>query len=71
MEEEKELELDGISVVNIPHLCERKSLQKNLFFFVCFISTNYYKNKAIQRNGVKANVAMALQPVKTPGSVCQ
>ena len=31
VEEEKERELDGISVVNIPHLCERKSLQKSLF----------------------------------------
>ena len=26
---------------------------------------------AIKRKGVKANVAMALQPVETPGLVCQ
>ena len=39
--------------------------------FVCFILTNNYKNKAIQRRGVEVNGAMALQPVEAPGRVCQ
>ena len=38
-----------------------------LSLFVCFISTNNYKNKAIQRRGVAANGAMAL----LSGPVCQ
>ena len=36
---------------------------------VCFISTNNYKNEAIQRRGVEANGAMALQPVEVLGPV--
>ena len=42
-----------------------------LVLFVCFILTNNYKNKSIQRRGVEANGAMALQPVEEPGPVCQ
>ena len=38
---------------------------------VCFISTNNYKNKAIQRRGAEANGALALQPVEAPDPVCQ
>ena len=30
-----------------------------------------YKSKAIQRRGVEANGALALQPVEAPGPVCQ
>ena len=37
----------------------------------CFILTNNYKNKAIQRRGVEANGAMALQPVEGRDLVCQ
>ena len=36
---------------------------------VCLL-LNKYKNKAIQRRGVEANGAMALQPGEAPGSVC-
>ena len=39
--------------------------------FVLFRQINNYKNKAIQRRGVEANGAMALQPVEAPGPVCQ
>ena len=39
--------------------------------FVLFQQTIDYKNKAIQRRGVEANGAMALQPVEAPGPVCQ
>ena len=39
--------------------------------FVCFISTNNLQEKAIQRRGVEANGAMALQPVEAPGPLCQ
>ena len=42
-----------------------------ILLFVWFISTNNYKNKAIQRRGVEANGAIALQPVEGPGPVCQ
>ena len=41
------------------------------YLVVCFISTNHYKNKAIQRRGVEANGAIALQPVEAPGPVYQ
>ena len=34
--------------------------------FVLFQQISDYKNKAIQRRGVEANGAMALQPVETP-----
>ena len=40
--------------------------------FVCYISTNNYKNKASHRRGlVEANGAMALQPVEVLGPFCQ
>ena len=39
--------------------------------FVLFQQIIDYKNKAIQRRGVEANGALALQPVEAPGPVCQ
>ena len=47
------------------------STYKCLFFFVGFISTNNYKNKVMERRGVEANDAIALQPVEAPGTVYQ
>ena len=39
--------------------------------FVVFQQIIDYKNKAIQRRGVEANGAMALQPVEAPGYDCR
>ena len=39
--------------------------------FVLFQQIIDYKNKAIQRRGVEANGAMALQPVEVTGPVYQ
>ena len=43
----------------------------NVCLFVLFQQIIDYKNKVIQRRGVEANGAMALQPVEAPGLVCQ
>ena len=39
--------------------------------FVLFQQIIDLQEKAIQRRGVEANSAMALQPVEAPGPVCQ
>ena len=43
----------------------------NVCLFVLFQQIIDYKNKVIQRRGVEANGAMALQPVEARGPVCQ
>ena len=49
----------------------RHDNETGMCLFALFQEIIDYKNNAIQRRGVEANGATALQPVEAPGPVCQ